>query len=207
MKRLSFFQLVTMTSSVALLLGGCLIKPERVPTRHFVLSPIPAAEHPPTTAHSLALEVGHVNMPSYLLRDSMVVRKNAQEVAYLETALWAERLDQSFRHTLAENLSLLLGSNPAHVSASEHDAEVFRLCVNVLQFDVDTEGRGTLIAAWRLTAAGADKSIKSGQTGLIRCGPSPRRNPQAIAATLSALHAEFSRDLAQALRGSAHARE
>jgi uncharacterized lipoprotein YmbA len=137
----------------------------------------------------------------------MVVRKNAQEVDYLETALWAERLDQSFRHTLAENLSLLLGSNPAHVCASEHDGVVLRVSVNVQQFDVDTEGRGTLLAVWRLTAATVDKPIRSGQARFTRCGPSPRGNPQVIAATLSVLHAEFSRDLAQALQGSAHARE
>lgn len=133
----------------------------------------------------------------------MVVRKSVDEVEDLETALWAERLDQSFRQTLAENLSLLLASDRAYLAAVERDRVVLRVSVNVEQFDVDTEGRGTLLAEWRLIAAGADKPLKIGQTRLIRPGPTPRGNPQAIATTLSTLVAEFSRDLAQALRESA----
>ena len=206
MKRLSYFHLLFMMSSLALLLGGCVTKPARVLTRHFVLAPIPGREHAPAAAQPLAVEVAFVKMPSYLLRDSMVVRKSADEVEYLETALWAERLDQSFRQTLAENLSLLLASDRAYLAAAERDRVVLRVSVNVQQFDVDTEGRGTLLAAWRLTAVGADKPMKIGQAHLTRAGPSPRGKPEAIATTLSALLAEFSRDLAPALRESAQAR-
>src|ERR1035438_9625758 len=85
---------------------------------------------------------GFVKMPSYLLRDSMVVRKSADEVDYLETALWAERLDHSFRQTLAQNLSMLLASDRVYLSAFERDRLIVRVSVNVEQFDVDTEGRG-----------------------------------------------------------------
>jgi uncharacterized lipoprotein YmbA len=207
MKRFNYLCLLLMMSGLGLLLGGCVIKPARVPTRYFVLAPIPGREHAPAAAQPLFVEVPLVKMPSYLLRDSMVVRKGADEVVYLETALWAERLDQSFRQTLAENLSLLLASDRAYLSASERDRLVMRVSVNVEQFDVDTEGQGTLLAAWRLTAAGADKPMKIGQTRLTRPGPAPRGNPQAIATTLGTLVAEFSRDLAQALRESAQARQ
>jgi len=207
MKRSNYLHLLLMMPSLALLLGGCIIKPARVPTRHFVLVPIPAPEQAPTTAQQPAVEVGFVKMPAYLLRDSIVVRKSTTEIEYLETALWAERLDQSFRQTLAENLSLLLASDGAYVSASQRDRLVVRVSVNVEQFDVDSEGRGTLLAGWRLTAVGADKPMKIGQAHLIRPGPSPRGNPQAIATTLSELVAEFSRELAPALRESAQARQ
>ena len=207
MKRSNYLCLVLMMSSLGMLLGGCLTKPERVSTRHFVLVPIPAPEPAPTTAQQSSIEVGFVKMPAYLLRDSMFVRKSTTEIEYLEAALWAERLDQSFRQTLAENLSLLLVSNRACRSGSEHDQVAMRVSVSVEQFDVDAEGRGTLLAGWRLTAAGSEKPIKSGQARLIRPGPAPRGNPQAIAATLSALLAEFSRELAPALRESAQARQ
>ena len=39
--------------SLCLLLGGCVIKPARVPTRHFVLVPIPGPEHAPAAAQPL----------------------------------------------------------------------------------------------------------------------------------------------------------
>ncbi len=207
MKPSNYLHPLLVMSSLGLLLGGCVIKPAPVPTRHFVLAPIPGREHAPAVAQPLFVEVPFVKMPSYLLRDSMVVRKSADEIEYLEAALWAERLDQSFRQTLAENLSLLLASDRAYLSAAERDRVVVRVSVNVEQFDVDTEGQGTLFAGWRLTTAGSDKPIKSGQARLSRPGPSPRGNPQAIATTLSALVAEFSRELAQALRESAQARQ
>jgi len=205
MKRSYSNHLFPIICSLSLLLGGCVIKPSRVPTRHFVLVPIPAPKQAPTTPQQPSVEVGFVKMPACLLRDSMLVRKSTTEIEYLETALWAERLDQSFRQTLAQNLSLLLVSDQAYFSSSERDRLVNRVSVNVEQFDVDTEGGGTLIAEWRLTAVGADKPMKIGQTRLTRCGLAPRGNPQAIATTLSALLAEFSQDLAQALRESAQA--
>jgi uncharacterized lipoprotein YmbA len=183
-----------------LLLGGCVIKPAPVSTRQFVLAPIATADHARARALQLQVEVGLVKMPSYLLRDSTVIRKSTDEIEYLETALWAERLDQSFRQTLEQNLSLLMASDGAILPASERVPIKVRVSVIVEQFDVDSKGQGTLLARWRFVGDGADKPIKIGQAHLTRPGPSPRGNPQAVSMTLSALLAEFSRDLAQALR-------
>jgi uncharacterized lipoprotein YmbA len=145
-------------------------------------------------------------MPSYLLRDTMVVRKSATEIQYLEDALWAERLDQSFRQALEHNLASLLASDPVQLSAPERDRVMVRVSVNVEQFDVDTQGQGTLRAGWRLSVRGTDKPLKSGQARLTRPGPTPRGDPQVIATTLSALTAQFSRELEQAIREFAQAK-
>ena len=203
MKRANYLQLLGLMGSLGLLLSGCLIKPAPVTTRQFILAALPASKHAPAALQPLSVEVGLVKMPPYLLRDSLVVRKSATEIQYLEQALWAERLDQSFRQTLADNLSTLLSSNQVSLSASERQEVRLKVSVEVKQFDVDTQGRGTLIAGWRVTAPGSDKTLSSGQAELSRAGPSPRGNPQAIATTLSALTAEFSRELAQGIRQSA----
>lgn len=189
--------------SPVLLLSGCVIKPVPVPTRHFVLAPVPAPDVHPTIARQHSVEVGLVKMPSYLLRDSMAIRNGPSEIQYLETAHWAERLDRLFRETLEQNLWVLLAPTPANLSSDRR----VRVSVNVQQFDVDTDGRGTLLAEWRLTPTVADKPIKSGQARLIRPGPSPRGSPQTIAKTLSALLAEFSQELAPLLRESAQTTE
>ncbi len=190
-----------------LLLTGCLLKPMTVSTRRFILSPIPASEPAPAAAEPLSVGVGFVKVPPYLLRDSMAVREGLNEVAYLDDALWAERLDQSFQRTLASDLSARLPSDQVYLSAWERDQVKVRLFVNLEQFDVDTQVQGTLFAWWRITAPDSDKPLKSGQTRLARPGPSPRGNPQIIATTLSALTAEFSLELAQAIRESAQARQ
>ena len=206
MKHLSYLRLFALICTVSLCAGGCLIKPRRAPTKYFLLAPIAAPEHASIATPPVSVEVLSVKMPSYLLRDSIVVRKSATEIGYLDEALWAERLDECFRQTLADNLSSLLSSNQVDLSASERDRVVVKLSINMEQFDVDTQGRGTLLAKWRLTAAATDKPLKSGQAQLTRTGPSPRGNPQAIATNLSGLTTEFSRDLAQVIRDSAQTR-
>ena len=202
--------------AAGLLLSGCFLKPVTVSTRRFILAPIPASELLSPLPHrgrgqgegasipqQLSVGVGFVKMPAYLLRNSIVVRKGANEIEYLEDASWGERVDQSFQQTLAANLSILLPSGRVYLSAWERDQVKVRVFVNVEQFDVDTQGRGTLIASWRITAPGSEKPLKSGQARLARPGPAPHGNPQVIVTTLSALTAEFSRELAQAIHQSA----
>ncbi len=199
MKRSGHLQRFVIMCGLGLIAGGCVIKTGRVTTRHFVLTPISASDHAPVGAHRASIGVASVKMPSYLLRDSMVVRQGDNEFRYLETALWAERLDHCFRRTLAQNLSVLLAPDRAYLTAEGPDPEPVRISVDVQQFDVDTEGRGTLLAGWRLTGTGADKTNRTGHVHLTHSGPSPHGNPQAIATTLSALTADFSREVAQAL--------
>jgi uncharacterized lipoprotein YmbA len=181
-------------------LTGCLLKPVTVSTRHFILAPISTNELTPTATEHLSLGIGFVKMPSYLLRGSMAVRNGANEIEYLEDALWAERLDQCFQRTLAANLSRLLPSDSIYLSDWGRDQVQARVFINVQQFDVDTHGRGALIAQWRITAPDADIPLKSGQSRLIRTGSAPHGNPEIILATLSDLAAEFSRELAQSTR-------
>jgi len=139
-------------------------------------------------------------MPSYLLRDSLAIRNGANEIEYLEDALWAERLDQCFQRTLAANLSRLLSSESIHLADWGRDPVQATVLINVQQFDVDIHGHGTLIAEWRITTPDSDAPLKRGHARLARSGVSPRANGEIIATTLSELLTEFSRELAQSIR-------
>jgi uncharacterized lipoprotein YmbA len=121
----------------------------------------------------------------------------------LEDAFWAERLDGAFQQTVANNLSKLLPADRIYLTDGGHDQAGARVFISVQQFDVDTLGRGTLIADWRINTPDNDAPRKSGQIRLVRAGSSPRGHPEVIAATLSDLTAEFSRELAQAINESA----
>jgi uncharacterized lipoprotein YmbA len=123
----------------------------------------------------------------------MLVRKSPNEIAYLDTAFWADRLDTLFRQTLSENLSSLVQTSPT-------DRRTVRVSVDVKQFDVDTQGRGGLLADWKLTVVGRDEPFKTDEAHLSLQGPPPYEKPETIARTLSSLTAEFSRNLARALR-------
>jgi len=187
---------------ICLILSGCMFKPVTVSTRHFTLMPISASEPPrldSNGAEHLSVGIGFVKMPSYLLRNSMIIR-NGPEIEYLEGAVWSERLDESFQRDLAANLGDLLPSDSIYLSDWDHDQVTVALYINVQQFDVDINGHGTLIAQWRITAPGGDVPLKSGRTRLEQTGASPRGKPEVIAKVLSDLAAQFSRDVAQSIR-------
>ncbi|SRR5213593_4785964 len=183
-------------------LTGCLLKRTTDSTRHFVLTPIPVDESAPAPSRHWSIGLGSVRMPSQLLRDSLVVRNGANEIEYLENALWAERLDHGFERILAANLSRLLSTDAIYPEGWGRGQVMARVSVNVQQFEVDTGGSGTLVAQWRITAPENDRPLKSGLAQLSRTGASPRAKPEVIATTLSDLAADFSRDLAQSIRES-----
>ncbi len=185
----------------AVLLSGCLLKTATVPARHFVLAPIPPDESGPAPKH-FPVEIGLVKMPAYLLRDSIAVRNGANEIEYLENALWAERLDQSFQRALMIDLYASLPET-IHFADSERNRQTLKIFINVHRFDVDTKGRGTLMAQWRIAASDGARSLTNGYSSLDRTGVSPRGNPAAIARTMSELTADFSSELTRSLSGSA----
>jgi uncharacterized lipoprotein YmbA len=147
-------------------------------------------------AQDFAVEIGFVKMPSYLLRDSMAVRNGANEIEYLENALWAERLDHCFQRTLLANLS---GS----CRGSERNPKSARIFVEVDRFDVDISGHGKLVAQWRMAAFDGAGTLQTGHVSLSRTGVPPRGDPAAMARTMSELTAEFSHEVTSSIRETA----
>src|SRR5207245_4930506 len=92
-----------------------------------------------------------------------------------------------------------------HFADSERNRQTVKIIINVHRFDVDTKGRGTLVAQWRIAAPDGARSLTSGYTSLDRTGVSPRGNPAAIARTMSELTADFSSELTRSLSDSAKA--
>ncbi len=179
-------------------LTGCgFLKPAKSTARYYVLTPVAAT---PTGSGSLAVGLGQVKLPAYLFNTSVAVRKGTNEIEYLPSALWAERLDTGFQRVLAANLALALPTDRIHLSAWQKDAVAAEVYVTLEQFDVDASGRGVLVAQWRILSPGGEKTLKSGESRLTRLGPEPETNPSGAIATLSELVANFSRQLAQALQ-------
>lgn len=179
-------------------LTGCgVLKPAKSTARYYVLTPVAATQ---TGSGSLAVGLGQVKLPAYLFNTSVAVRKGTNEIEYLPSALWAERLNTGFQRVLAANLALALPTDRIHLSAWQKDAVAAEVYVTLEQFDVDSAGRGQLIARWRILSPGGEKTLKSGESRLTRLGPDPETNPSGAIATLSELLADFSHDLVKSLR-------
>jgi len=184
-------------------LTGCsFLKPARDTTRHFVLTPLPAAGPAKAGAGALGVGVGPVKLPAYLFDTSLAVRKGTNEIEYRLSALWAERLDTGIQRVLAANLASLLPTDQVRLSAWRSEDVAAEVYVTIEQFDVDTSGRGVLVAWWRILAPGGEKTLKAGECRLTRQGPAPDANPSGAIATLSELVADLSRQLTQAVQAA-----
>jgi uncharacterized lipoprotein YmbA len=185
--------------------GGCqtgcsFLKPARETARHFVLTPIPAVGQTKAAPGGLAVGVGQVKLPAYLFNTSLAVRKGTNEVEYLPSALWAERLDTGFQRVLAANLATLLPTERVCLSAWRSEDVAAEVYVTLEQFDVDAGGRGVLVARWRILSPGGEKLLKAGEGRFSGQGPSPDAGASGAVATLSELVADLSRQLARALQ-------
>ena len=190
--------------TASLTLAGCsFLKPAQVTERHFVLTPMPTPASTPAATSSLAVGLGQVKLPAYLFNTSLAIRKGANEIEYLSAALWAERLDTGFQRVLAANLTSALSTDRVLLSSWQKDAVAAEAFITIEQFDVDANGRGLLIARWRILSPGGERILKAGSSRLSREGPPPDAGVSGAVATLSELVADFSRQLAPALQEAA----
>lgn len=183
-------------------LTGCFgfLKPARSTARHFVLTSMAATNPATSSIGSLAVGVGQVKVPAYLFDTSLAVRSGTNEISYLPSVLWAERLDVGLQRVLAANLASLLPSDQVHLSAWRSEDVSAEVYVRIQQFDVDTAGRCVLVAWWRILAPGGEKTLKTGESRLTRQGSLPEADPAGAVAALSELVADFSGQLAQTIK-------
>jgi uncharacterized lipoprotein YmbA len=130
----------------------------------------------------------------------MAVRKGSNEIEYLPSTFWAERLDSGFQRVLAANLAILLPTDRISLSAWQRNDVMAEVYVTLEQFDVDASGRGVLVARWRILSPGGDKVLKAGSSRFSRQGPPPDPGVSGAIDTLSALVADFAGQLASALQ-------
>jgi uncharacterized lipoprotein YmbA len=189
---------------VALCASGCLMGRNTVTPRQFVLSPI--AKPPSTEAFAKppGIGVGIVRVPGYLQRSSMVVRKDTNELVYLDAAIWAERLDSLIQRSLAENLSTLVPTDSIRLSSWLKDEVHRAVFVTVERLDVDQDGTGTLIAWWRVTSSEGSKTYKDGEIRITQKASAPGIHPEGVAETISKLLEQMSVILAEAIRSTAN---
>ncbi len=181
--------------------SGCsVLKPVKSSARHFVLSPVPAVGSATVASGSIAVGLGQIKTPAYLFNSSLAVRVGTNEIEYLPSTFWAERLDSGFQRVLAANLAILLPTDRIPLSAWQRNEVMAEVYVTLEQFDVDATGRGVLVARWRILSPGGDKVLKAGSSRLSRQGPPPLPGVSGSIGTLSELVADFAGQLAPVLK-------
>jgi uncharacterized lipoprotein YmbA len=179
-------------------LTGCsMMRPAKSTARYYVLTPVAAVQK---GSGSLAVGLGQVKLPAYLMSTSLAVRRGTNQFEHVDSAIWGERLDVGFQRALATDLASVLPSDQVRLSAWQKDDVAAEVYVTVEQFDVDISGHGVLIARWRILSPGGEKVLKGGGSRLSRQGPPWEDGVSGTVFTLSELVGDLSRDLAQALK-------
>lgn len=200
----------TVVTVCFILLGGCLGKGTQKDTRFYLLEPVSGwstVEYASTDDGGIGLAIGPVRLREYLNRPQVVTRTKENKIIVHEFHSWGEPLDRNFNIVLAVNLSELLATNkivifPWRKRPPNLD---YQIVADVIRFDGELGGEASLTAHYyiwdwgmvrgedELRRVGVWKSSFSRQTG--------DDSFEALVATMSELVGDFSREVAEKLKG------
>ena len=155
------FQVFLVGVSVAAGLG-CAGSP---PAKFYTLSPLATTgevrSEKETAGRDLAIGIGPVRLPQYLVRKEIVTRTDANKIDLAEYDLWGGSLQDDFSRNLLENLSLLLaGERVSLFPWPGMGVFDYRVGVDVIRFDGNRGGDVVLIANWNIRGGEGNKVIR-----------------------------------------------
>ena len=189
--------IVVLAAGMLVLQTGCA---KSKPSRFYLLSPLPAGD---TAANrDLAVGIGPLKFPDYLLRPQIATHANANQLDYAEYDRWAEPLDENFARVLAGNLVRLIPTERVYIYPWLETLPVhYQLLVGVRSFGQTEDGRIELTVSWSIMDDASRQHLLKRRSTFSR--PAPSADPMdyaSVAAGMSELVGEFSREVAQALR-------
>ncbi len=179
-------------------------------TRFYLLSSLAkSAEQPRSYANAstntqdeestLSLGIGPINIPKYLDRRQIVTRSSRNTLRLSEFHNWAEQLKNNFTQVMAENLSILLGTNQVEPFPWQRQHAIdYQLVMNVIQFEQTTDGKALLIARWSLLD-GEGKTILANRKSHITAKPSGQ-DYESLVKALSTAILNISREIAEDIK-------
>ncbi len=157
----TFPSAAALAAAALLALAGCASKPDSYYT---LASPVPAAEAAPSTLGSAApiyLELAPVAVPERLARPQMVVGRSAGsvQVDVLEQHRWAASFENELRDALASGIADRLGAVDVTKGGRPGAQPVWRVAVQVRQFDAVDGGRVDAGFGWSVRRSDETRSI------------------------------------------------
>jgi uncharacterized lipoprotein YmbA len=209
MKKNHHFAFVA-AAALAVLAAGCASKPDNYYT---LASPVAAAEAAPSTLGSAAplyIELAPVAVPERFARPQMVVRQpnGGVQVEVLEQHRWAASFENELRDALASGIAGRLGALDVTKGGRQSSQPVWRIAVQLQQFDAVDGGRVDASFNWTLrrsdeartvvcqlnlgeavgsgmdaVAQGAQRVTSAAAAAMARSVSAARANPAATACT------------------------
>lgn len=201
MMRIGFLKTATLVVTfTTLLLTGCGSSSPRV--EFYTLNPlsgIQAKANTPATDQKLSIGVGPVEIPEILDRPQIVTRSGPNKLNVDEFHRWAGRLDESFARVLAENISLLLGTDQVLVYPWQADFKPhYRIAMEVRYFEGQWDEGVLLDVIWTL-ASQASQKTQTTRKSVIKESLSATTFEELVAAQSRAI-AQLSREIVREIQ-------
>jgi uncharacterized lipoprotein YmbA len=146
---------------IGIITVGCSAKSPLV--EFYSLSPMHFAENKLTgnaTDQELSIGVGPTFFPGEINRPQIVTRTSANKLHVAQFHQWGSPLQKNFSKILAENLSLLLGTdNVAVFPWQQYFRPTYRVVLDIRQFDGIIGETAYLDAIWTITDANGEKAL------------------------------------------------
>ena len=181
---------------LALTLAGC---PATEESRFYLLSPLSQeakTADPPLGDTTIHLRV---KVAEYLNRQEIVTRVNDNRYRLAAYDLWAEPLKDNLSRVLADNFSLLLGTEKVIVTDwSGSGADGLLVDVSVARLDAVVGKDVTLDVRWQVLADGGKRQLRMGKSHVSE----PVKQPtfDALVAAASRALGTVSREIAAAVK-------
>jgi len=202
MMRIGFLKTVMLVVAfTTLLITGCGSSSPRV--AFYTLNPLTgmqAEANSSATDQKLSIGVGPVEIPEILDRPQIVTRSGPNKLNIDEFNRWASRLDESFAQVLAENISLLLGTDQVAVYPWQSDFKPhYRVALEIRYFEGQWGKNVLLEAVWSVSGQ-QDQQSHTQLKSVINEPLSPEPNYEALVAAHSRAIAQLSREIVQEIK-------
>jgi uncharacterized lipoprotein YmbA len=145
----------------------------------------------------LSLGIGPIVLPPHLDRPQIVTKSTRHKLDLDEFNQWAEPLKDNFTRVLAENLSILLGTDRISIYPWRSSIPIgYQVTAEVVRFDGRLGGDSTLIVRWNVFGKGGREILFSRRS--VYTVRSNGKSFEAMVSALSDTIAAFSREIAAA---------
>lgn len=192
---------ITVSLGMVLLLGGTGCFGTSPASRFYVLQPLDASSAGGDQKYAndtLSVAVAPVEIPDYLDRPQIVRRESPHELTLSQYHRWAEPYEENIQRVLAENLTILLGTDHVYLYPQHRLTHTdVQVLVEVMRFGNDEEGNVSLIARWMLLGPDGETKLLERKTALEEALKD--NEYESLVAAQSRLLAELSRTIAEAI--------
>lgn len=148
-------------SSIITLLMLCACSSTQLPTRFYTLSGSAAPAAQQSAAAPLLIEVLPIRVPERLARPQIVVSSanDAAQVRILEQERWASHFDQELHDAFTQALTARLGAVDVARGMRSADARVYRIAIELVQFDAVPDEQLKTRFSWSLKPSDSTETM------------------------------------------------